>query len=99
MNPNDIAPMVTFVTLIIVVGAVILLRPLAKRLGDLLEVMTAQRKDASANEVAEIRQLLSSMESRLALLEERQSFAEALLTATNSRAREGIATVSTPAKG
>jgi hypothetical protein len=81
MNPNDVAPMVMGVTLFLVTGAVILLRPLTRRLGELLEVMVRQRTEPPPTpELTQIRDLLLNVESRLSLLEERQSFAEALLT-------------------
>jgi hypothetical protein len=87
MNPNDVAPMVMGVTLFLVTGAVILLRPLTRRLGELLEVMVRQRVEPpQAPELTQIRDLLLNVESRLSLLEERQSFAEALLASGSQRA-------------
>jgi hypothetical protein len=87
MNPNDVAPMVMGVTLFLVTGAVILLRPLTRRLGELLEVMVRQRTEAPPTpELTQIRDLLLNVESRLSLLEERQSFAEALLASHSQRA-------------
>jgi hypothetical protein len=80
MNPNDIAPMVISVTLFIVIGAVILLFPISRRLGALLEVMTQQKRHLPKGvETEPILRALSGIEDRLARLEERQSFAEALL--------------------
>lgn len=82
MNPNDVAPMVMAVTLFLVVGGVILLRPITKRLGSLLEVMTQQKRERVAGaEDSELRQYVANLESRLSLLEERQTFTEALLAA------------------
>ena len=37
MNPQDVAPMIVFTTLIVVTGGVVLLRPLVRRLGDLID--------------------------------------------------------------
>jgi len=83
MNPNDVAPMVMAITLFLVVGGVILLRPITKRLGSLLEVMTQQKREPVAGaEDSELRQYVANLESRLSLLEERQNFTEALLAAT-----------------
>jgi hypothetical protein len=80
MNPNDIAPMVISVTLFIVTGAVILLWPVSRKLGALLEVMTHQKRHLPQGADAEpILHALAGIEERLAKLEERQSFAEALL--------------------
>jgi hypothetical protein len=87
MNPNDIAPMVMGVTLFLVTGGVILLRPLSRRLGELLEVMIRERAaPPPAPELTQIRDLLLNVESRLSLLEERQSFAEALLSSRSQGA-------------
>lgn len=80
MNPNDVAPMVMAITLFLVVGGVILLRPITKRLGSLLEVMTQQKRERVAGaEDPELRRYVANLESRLSLLEERQNFTEALL--------------------
>ncbi len=77
---GSIAPMVVFTTGIVTTGAVLILRPIAKRLGDLLEALTeARRRPLAAPELTQIRELLTNIDSRLNLLEERQEFAEALL--------------------
>jgi hypothetical protein len=80
VNPNDVAPMVMAVTFFLVTGGVILLRPLVKRLADLLEVMAQQKRQASdPAELSRIRELLSSLDGRVSLVEERQRFTESLL--------------------
>lgn len=80
MEWEFIAPMVMSVVFIITTGAVILLRPLSRRLGDLLEVMAAERKDPQLKEeLAKVRELQEILSERLALLEERQEFTDALL--------------------
>ena len=87
MSP-DIAPMIVMVTAILTTGGVLILRPITKRLGALLEVMTHQKLRASAADPAEqarIRELLTSIDSRLNLLEERQDFAEALMSAGDTK--------------
>lgn len=76
-----LAPMIVMVTLIITTGGVVLLRPLTKRLVELLEVTTREKANPRVQRDSEvIRDLLETMNSRLALLEERQDFAERLLT-------------------
>ena len=76
-----LAPMIVMVTLIITTGGVVLLRPLTKRLVELLEVTTREKSNPRVQGDSEvIRDLLETMNSRLALLEERQDFAERLLT-------------------
>lgn len=83
---NEVAPMIVAVVLILTVGGVTLLRPLASRLGALLEVMTQERmgrggsSDRSRDhELARIRELMESVHDRLVRLEERQDFTDALL--------------------
>jgi hypothetical protein len=89
MDPA-IGPMVVMVTAILTTGGVLIFRPITKRLGSLLEVMTAQKLRAAstpvdANDTARIRELLTSIDGRLNLLEERQDFAEALISAGDTR--------------
>ncbi len=77
---NTVAPMLVAIILILTVGGVTLLRPLSKRLGDLLEVMADEKRNPSLGEdLSQIRAHLDTMNSRLALLEERQDFQEKLL--------------------
>lgn len=76
-----LAAMIVMVTLIVTTGGVVLLRPLTKRLVELLEVTTREKANPRVQGDSEvIRDLLETMNSRLALLEERQDFAERLLT-------------------
>lgn len=87
MSP-EIAPMIVMVTAILTTGGVLIFRPITKRLGSLLEVMTQQKLRAAAADPAEqarIRELLTSIDSRLNLLEERQDFAEALMSAGDTK--------------
>lgn len=79
MDPS-LGPTIVMVTGIVSTAGVLILRPISKRLGDLLEVMTRERRlpDRGA-EVAQLRDVMQSIDSRLALMEERQDFAEAIL--------------------
>lgn len=80
MDPEAIAPMVVMVTLIVTTGGVLVLRPLSKQLAAYLQMLTRRSQSpALAQELARTRELVNTLESRLALLEERQSFAESLL--------------------
>ena len=85
MSPGDVAPMVMSVVLIVVVGAVVLLRPISKRLGTYLEVLAEERrrdfasKPASAVDTARIANVLEAMEQRMSRIEERQEFTDRLL--------------------
>ncbi len=72
--------MIMAVTLIITTGGVVLLRPLIKRLVELIDVTTREKANPRVRSDSEvIRDLLETMNSRLALLEEPQDFAEGLL--------------------
>ena len=83
---EEIAPMIVAVTLIITIGGVTLLRPISKRLGDLLELRAKQaRGEIEDPKLDRMEQLFESMSSRLALLEERQDFNEALLRSRADR--------------
>jgi len=81
MDPGAIAPMVVMVTGIVSAAGVLILRPISKRLGGLLEVMTRERRAPEPGaEVAQLRDLMQRIDSRLSLMEERQDFAEAILS-------------------
>lgn len=87
MSP-EIYPTIVMVTAILTTGGVLVFRPISRRLGALLEVMTQQKLKAGAadpGESARIRELLVSIDSRLTLLEERQDFAEALMSAGDTK--------------
>ncbi len=80
MDWDLFAPMIVSLTLILTAGGVLLFRPLAKRLGDLLEIMSKQRRgELPGTEVAKLSELLETMGARLSLLEDRQDFTDALL--------------------
>ena len=83
---DEVAFMMIPITLFVVVGAVILFRPITKRLGDLLEAIALEKKRGldSADSMRQ-RETISALESRIALLEERQNFTESLLTNSNHR--------------
>jgi hypothetical protein len=75
-----IAPMAMLIVLILTTGGVVLLRPLTRQLGNLLEAMAAERRDPGLkDELERLREMNEIMSERLALLEEKQEFTEALL--------------------
>lgn len=88
MSP-DLAPMIVMTTGIITTGAVLILRPISKRLGRLLEVMAEQRLRPAPPplppDMAQIRDLLTGIDNRLSMMEERQDFAEAMLSSGEAR--------------
>ncbi|MDX1395848.1 MAG: hypothetical protein R3195_15805 [Gemmatimonadota bacterium] len=77
---DELAPMLVAMTLILTSGAVLLLRPVAKRLGDLLELMAKQRTgEIQAPGTERLSQLIEALDSRLGLVEERLDFTDRLL--------------------
>jgi hypothetical protein len=68
------------VTLILTIGGVLVLRPISRRLTDLIELYTRERQSGLHSEVHQLRDLLETVNARLRLLEERQDFTERLLT-------------------
>lgn len=81
MSPWEyLAPLIMGVVLILTVGGVLILRPIAKHLGALLEAMTRERLDpARSKEMSHLREMLDTMNQRLQLMEERQEFTDRLL--------------------
>ena len=72
--------MIITVILTLTVGGVILLKPIAKNIGNLLEAMAKERTEPQLGaELGHLRDLLETMSARLDLLEDRQDFTEALL--------------------
>jgi len=77
---GNIAPMVTGVVFILTVGGVAVLRPIAKRVGDLLELYARDKQSGVEHDLGQVRDLLETMNARLQLMEERQDFTERLLS-------------------
>jgi len=80
MEWEFIAPMVIMIVLTLTVGGVMVLRPIAKRIGDLLELYARDRQEGLEGDVSQVRDLLETINARLHLMEERQDFTERLLT-------------------
>lgn len=77
---DNVAPMIMGIVFFLTVGGVLILRPIAKHLGAYLEALTRQQLDPARREdLGQIRDTLDNISQRLALLEERQDFAERLL--------------------
>lgn len=85
MNPDDVAPMVVAVVFFTMVGLVLLLRPIATKLGKYLEVLAEERRRHLAQEpigrddAARMVSLMDSLDQRLRQIEERQDFTDKLL--------------------
>lgn len=82
---DDFAPMVVSVAFFMTVAAVLLLRPITKKLGSYLEVLAEERRrqlspqPVGRDDVARIASLLEAIDQRLVHLEDRQEFTERLL--------------------
>lgn len=91
MDPAQLellAPMVFAVILTLTIGGVILLKPIANKLGHLLEAMAKEKNEPQLGpDIGHLRDLLETTNARLALLEERQEFTEALLNDPNRQRR------------
>ncbi len=87
MDPEILAPLILTVVLTLTVGGVLLLRPIAKRLGDIVELMLRGKQEEAEGELRRMGDLLETVSARMALLEERQDFTERLL-ASPDRAKD-----------
>jgi hypothetical protein len=88
MDWEYIAPMIVTIVLALTVGGVLVLRPIAQRIGDLLEAYARDRHEGLEGDVSQVRDLLETMNARLHLLEERQDFTERLLTGKTDKERD-----------
>jgi hypothetical protein len=84
----DFAPMMLGMTLFLVTGAVLLLRPITKRLGSYLEVLAEERRRTNIVEPVDTQRIaavLEMLDQRVARLEERQEFTDELLDGRDTR--------------
>ncbi|MCY4398196.1 MAG: hypothetical protein OXE96_02475 [Gemmatimonadetes bacterium] len=84
MEWEFIAPMIVSVVLIFTVGGVILLRPIAKRLGALLDVMVLEKSRTTSEDHRRLGDGIDTINERLSLIEERQDFTERLIGRSGS---------------
>lgn len=80
MEWEFIAPMIVSVVLILTIGGVALLRPVAKRLGALLDVMVMEKTRVSQADNGRLLETIETLNDRLSLVEERQDFTERLIS-------------------
>lgn len=85
MEWEFIAPMIISVVFIVTVGGVAVLRPIAKRLSDVLELYARDRSSGLERDLQRMGDLLERVDSRLQLLEERQDFTDRLLDSGGRR--------------
>lgn len=82
---DDIAPMIVLVVLTLTVGGVILLRPISKRVSDLLEVYARDKDVGQQSELRRLREVVETLDARMRLVEERQDFTDKLLEGPSTR--------------
>ena len=99
MDWEMIAPMITLVVMTVTVGGVLVLRPIAKRVGDLLELYARDRQHGIEGDVHQLRDLMETMNARLQLMEERQDFTERLLSSGRDAAEPASSGQERPTKG
>lgn len=64
---------------IVTAGGVLILRPIATKLGTLLDAMAREKSSSALEETRRLRETVETMNDRLSLLEERQDFTEGLI--------------------
>jgi hypothetical protein len=74
-----VGSVITAVVFILTVGGVLILRPITKRLSEILELYARDRHSGLHSDVGQMRDMLETMSARLQLLEDRQDFTERLL--------------------
>lgn len=79
MDLEALATIVVPTVFILTTGAVIILRPITKRLTDLIELYSRDRQAGVQVDLQQIKDLLETTNARLQLLEERQDFTDRLL--------------------
>ncbi|MDA0329173.1 MAG: hypothetical protein O2958_09220 [Gemmatimonadetes bacterium] len=85
MDWENIAPMIVAVVFTLTVGGVVILRPIAKRISELLELYARDKHAGVEGDVHHIRDLLETMNARLQLMEDRQDFTERLIGSGEAR--------------
>jgi hypothetical protein len=87
---EELATVIMVCTGFLCASAVLILRPFARRLGGLIDAMTeAKLRPSPEPEMARLNEVLTRIDGRLDQLEERQDFAEALISASDPKLLHG----------
>jgi hypothetical protein len=98
MDWEPIAPMIVFVTFSLSIAAVLIFRPLTKRLGDLIEITGRNRQaQAGGEDLARLTEVVGHLADRIEHLEQRQDFSERMLASLDRPATEARAKLQEPA--
>jgi hypothetical protein len=80
---SDLAPLIFSVILTLSVAGVLVLRPIAKRLGDVVEILARERQarqgSLGSTDLSQLTDAVSRLTDRIEHLEQRQEFTEQLL--------------------
>jgi hypothetical protein len=87
MDPNALAGMIFVLILVVLVGGGILLYPLSRRLGALLESRIENEMQPGGSELGELRELVAALAEQVERLSDRQAFTEQVL---ESRSRDSL---------
>jgi hypothetical protein len=91
MDPDALAGMVFTLILIGMIGGFILLVPVSRRLGQLLEFWLQEKQGVpSRDELAQLRKSIGALEEELSSLSERQQFTERLLESRHTTALPAV---------
>lgn len=85
MDWENLAPMIVLVVATLTVGGVLLLRPISKRLAELLEVYAREKNAGHQGEIRRLREVIETLDARMRLVEERQDFTDKLLDGPATR--------------
>jgi hypothetical protein len=81
MDWDVIAPLIMGVTVTLSIAGVLIIRPLTKRLGDLIEATARDKRvKLKDHEIIRLTEVVGRLTERLERLEERQDFTEGILT-------------------
>ncbi len=80
MDPMAVAGMIFVLVLCAMVGGFILLIPLSRRLGRMVDVWLQERREIEpSGEIQELRRTIQALEAEVSALSERQQFTDQLL--------------------
>lgn len=85
MDWEVVAPMIVSIVLILTVGGVLLLRPISKRVSELLEVYARDKNTGQQADLRRLREVVETLDARMRLVEERQDFTDKLLEGPATR--------------
>ena len=90
MEPMALAGMLFVLVLIAMIGGFILLIPISRRLGRVLDAwLLEKRGGVNQEELIQLRQAVQSLEAEVTSLAERQQFTDRLLESRSREKREG----------